>query len=94
LPLPPRAVPHAGDLEGLDDELAEFRTHDVFRSEFTSNLLQLGLPIIAIDDLSELSMGLLEQHRQIYANYRKEKVEMLWLKYWKSKILVRTRNEN
>ena len=66
----------------------------VFRSEFTSNLLQLGLPIIAIDDLSELSMGLLEQHRQIYANYRKEKVEMLWLKYWKSKILVRTRNEN
>lgn len=66
----------------------------VFRSDFTSNLMQLGLPILAIDDLSELSIESLDHHRQAYIDYRKETVDLLWLKYWKSEILVRTKSEN
>jgi hypothetical protein len=61
----------------------------VFRSDFSRNLLRLGLPILEIVELSEVTEEALNQHRIQHKNYRKEDIEMLWLKYWKSEVALR-----
>lgn len=66
----------------------------VFKSEFSENLVKMGLPVLTVESLSDVTDEVLNEHRLRFENYRKESVEVLWLKHWKTKILVKTKNEN
>ena len=66
----------------------------VFKSEFSENLVKMGLPVLTVENLSDVTDEVISEHRRRFENYRKELVEVLWLKHWKNKILVKTKNEN
>lgn len=58
----------------------------LIRSNFSENLLDLGLPLLLVDTLSEVNPDLLVDHAMRHRSFRARHCDVLWLPYWKSQI--------
>ncbi len=66
----------------------------VLKSNWTESLLWLNLPILAIDKIEDLSKSTLEEFHEKNSNFRAKETPQLWIPFWESLILSKTKNEN
>lgn len=57
----------------------------VIRSSFTPIFAELNLPALIVEDISQLSLDLLESHARMYPDPRN--CEALWMPYWRHRLL-------
>lgn len=58
----------------------------MLRTCFSQNLKSLGLPILLIDDIQDLSLTLLSSHATAHSKFRAADFDLLWMPYWETLI--------
>lgn len=58
----------------------------MLRTSFSENLKSLGLPILLIDDIQDVSLKLLSSHATDNSDFRAAHFNLLWMPYWKNLI--------
>jgi hypothetical protein len=59
----------------------------VFRTPFSNNLENLGLPVLVISDLKELSFSLLAKHQSKHRSFNPKNTDLLLMDHWKKRLI-------
>jgi hypothetical protein len=66
----------------------------VLKSRWTESLNWLDLPILEIDKIDDLDQPRLQEFCEANSNFIAKETPQLWIPFWESLILAKTRNEN
>jgi hypothetical protein len=66
----------------------------VLRSDWTDSLNWLNLPILSVEKIEDVTKNNLREFYENNFNFNAEKTPQLWIPFWESLILTKTKNEN
>ena len=58
----------------------------MLKTPWSMNIASLGLPVLLIDSISQISSATLQRHLRENAGFSAAKCDVLWVKYWESLI--------
>lgn len=56
----------------------------MLRTPWARNIESLGLPVLLVDDMDQITTSLLRLHLDKHSNFSAEKCEVLWTAYWQA----------
>jgi hypothetical protein len=59
----------------------------LLRTTWSRKLASLQLPFLMVDDVSEVTLEIIDQHRQTHSDFKPEETSVLWLNHWRRLIL-------
>ena len=58
----------------------------LLNSQFSRNIANLGLPVLLVDSITDITKDMLKEHLTRFSHYNREHYKILWLNYWRKEI--------